>query len=145
MAITGPLISPPRPPANLTADGKKEWNLVCRYLVDRGLLHSADLSMVETHVAAVMRLRRIEQALERVELLQVDSQSSLLPDQVLALDKTAERLLIQANQVSSQIAKSTTNLCLNPNARTRLTEDVRKNPAMRTDDGGWSEKLKRVK
>ena len=125
-------------PDYLPAEGKSEWRRVTNYLADRGLLHSGDLSLVEAHVSAVCRLRRIEAALAKVQLLQSGEDGMLLA-------RAAEKLLIQANQAQGAVTRSMMALCLNPAARVKLAADIRKDPGSAEEAQAWSKTLRRVK
>jgi P27 family predicted phage terminase small subunit len=132
-------------PSHLPAEGRAEWNRICRYLTDRGLLHSADINILEAHVSAVCRHRRVEAALARVELLQAEDEGQLLPEQMLTLSKTAKELLIQANQAAAAIARSSSALCLNPSSRLKMPAEVRKDPGSLDESAEWNRTLRRVK
>lgn len=138
MTAIGPLSAPPRAPSTLPKEGQDEWRKAAVYLVDRGLLHSADLPMLETYCNAILRRRRIEDALAKVELLEA---AQLSPDGLAVLNKTAKELLTQVNLAAGVVARCSSALCLNPSSRIKLHADARKAPGSSEEEAAWKRAL----
>ena len=102
----GPLQKAPQPPGHLSQTAKQVWKRACAYLLNRQLLHSADVSALEAFCMAVAGLRRIEAEMEGVPLFD---------------DAGKPHAGLRAAEVTSgTIAKLAAQLLLAPASRGRL-------------------------
>jgi hypothetical protein len=104
-------------------------------LVDRQLLHSADLPLLETYAEAVIRRRRLDAAVGNVDLATYAD-----PDAM----KVVEKLLVQANQAAGLVSRLSSALMLNPGSRSKANASVRKDAGSANEEAAWGKALRRV-
>jgi P27 family predicted phage terminase small subunit len=136
MTAVGPLTTPPRAPTHLSDDAKAVWTPTAKYLVDRGLLHSADLPSLENYCDGVVRRRRLQAAIDNVDLSTYADPEAF---------KVTEKLLVQLNQVSGLVSRLGSALMLNPGSRSKANASVRKDAGSASEEADWGKALRRVK
>ena len=129
LEAVGKLEKVPPAPKHLTGAALELWMPTCRYLLDRGTLHSSDIHLIEQFCFAISRARQLQRVLD--EQGYCDASGKTHP---------ALRLI---EGVVTTIRSTSVLLGLAPYARQRMTAAVRDKEGSETEESEWARLLKR--
>lgn len=128
-AAVGKLEAVPAPPKHLNYDAREVWLPVCRYLLDRGTLHSSDVHVIEQFCNAISRAKQLQLVLDTDGY--VDENGKLNP-----IARVIENVV-------STIRSTSMLLGLAPFARQRMSAEVRNKDGTDNEENEWTRLLKR--